>query len=181
MSRPPHCQPRLQHRANNINLALYPQSLICPDPRSPHLAVTRSATVPHPVGNSTPPAKPSKALLFCRCPIIQTSSGKMVPFAGWSMPIQYKDSIMDSTTWCREHASLFDVAHMCGLSLTVSETPHTFHLKPLGCMANTAPNPQPAPQHSNSSGSKQRWERRYCRRRPQWMLCTRAAAAAATS
>eukprot|EP00775_Hariotina_reticulata_P006762 gene6762-6979_t len=44
--------------------------------------------------------------------------GKMVPFAGWSMPIQYKDSIMDSTTWCREHASLFDVAHMCGLSLT---------------------------------------------------------------
>lgn len=46
--------------------------------------------------------------------------GKMVPFAGWSMPIQYKDSIMESTTWCREHASLFDVAHMCGLSLTVS-------------------------------------------------------------
>eukprot|EP00878_Enallax_costatus_P044060 GHUV01052227.1.p1 GENE.GHUV01052227.1~~GHUV01052227.1.p1 ORF type:complete len:138 (-),score=20.32 GHUV01052227.1:241-654(-) len=45
--------------------------------------------------------------------------GKMVPFAGWSMPIQYKDSIMESTTWCREHASLFDVAHMCGLSLTV--------------------------------------------------------------
>jgi hypothetical protein len=27
---------------------------------------------------------------------------------------------MESTTWCREHASLFDVAHMCGLSLTVS-------------------------------------------------------------
>ncbi|KAF6248527.1 hypothetical protein COO60DRAFT_1706973 [Scenedesmus sp. NREL 46B-D3] len=44
--------------------------------------------------------------------------GKMVPFAGWSMPIQYKDSIMDSTKWCREHASLFDVAHMCGLSLS---------------------------------------------------------------
>jgi len=43
--------------------------------------------------------------------------GKMVPFAGWSMPIQYKDSIMDSTTWCREHASLFDVSHMCGLTL----------------------------------------------------------------
>jgi uncharacterized membrane protein len=46
----------------------------------------------------------------------------MVPFAGWSMPIQYKDSIMDSTKWCREHASLFDVAHMCGLSLTVGAT-----------------------------------------------------------
>jgi hypothetical protein len=46
-------------------------------------------------------------------------AGKMVPFAGWSMPIQYKDSIMDSTTWCREHASLFDVSHMCGLTLKV--------------------------------------------------------------
>lgn len=43
--------------------------------------------------------------------------GKMVPFAGWSMPIQYKDSIMDSTVNCRENGSLFDVAHMCGLSL----------------------------------------------------------------
>lgn len=45
------------------------------------------------------------------------TGGKMVPFAGWSMPIQYKDSIMDSTTHCRQHASLFDVSHMCGLTL----------------------------------------------------------------
>jgi aminomethyltransferase len=43
--------------------------------------------------------------------------GKMVPFAGWSMPIQYKDSIMDSTLNCRQHGGLFDVSHMCGLSL----------------------------------------------------------------
>jgi len=43
--------------------------------------------------------------------------GKMVPFAGWEMPIQYKDSIMDSTKHCRTGASLFDVSHMCGLSL----------------------------------------------------------------
>ncbi|KAJ0651540.1 Aminomethyltransferase [Helianthus annuus] len=45
------------------------------------------------------------------------NGGKMVPFAGWSMPIQYKDSIMESTINCRENGSLFDVAHMCGLSL----------------------------------------------------------------
>ncbi|KAG2483828.1 hypothetical protein HYH03_017351 [Edaphochlamys debaryana] len=45
------------------------------------------------------------------------NGGKMVPFAGWSMPIQYKDSIMESTTWCRQNASLFDVSHMCGLTL----------------------------------------------------------------
>lgn len=45
------------------------------------------------------------------------NGGKMVPFAGWSMPIQYKDSIMESTQWCRTNASLFDVSHMCGVSL----------------------------------------------------------------
>ena len=50
-------------------------------------------------------------------------AGKMVPFAGWSMPIQYKDSIMESTIWCREHASLFDVSHMCGLTLKVGPLP----------------------------------------------------------
>ena len=45
------------------------------------------------------------------------NGGKMVPFAGWIMPIQYKDSIMDSTLNCRQNGSLFDVSHMCGLSL----------------------------------------------------------------
>ncbi|KAK7303319.1 hypothetical protein RJT34_14222 [Clitoria ternatea] len=45
------------------------------------------------------------------------NGAKMVPFAGWSMPIQYKDSIMDSTLNCRQNGSLFDVSHMCGLSL----------------------------------------------------------------
>lgn len=45
--------------------------------------------------------------------------GKMVPFAGWSMPIQYAASIMDSTRQCRAGAALFDVSHMCGLSLKV--------------------------------------------------------------
>jgi len=45
------------------------------------------------------------------------NGGKMVPFAGWDMPIQYKDSIMDSTKHCRKGGSLFDVSHMCGVSL----------------------------------------------------------------
>jgi len=45
------------------------------------------------------------------------NGGKMVPFAGWGMPIQYKDSIMESTVNCRQNGSLFDVSHMCGFSL----------------------------------------------------------------
>lgn len=44
-------------------------------------------------------------------------AGKMVPFAGWSMPIQYKDSLVEATLHCRSNASLFDVSHMCGLTL----------------------------------------------------------------
>lgn len=48
-------------------------------------------------------------------------TGKMVDFAGWALPIQYKDSIMDSTTHCRQNASLFDVSHMCGFSLKVGQ------------------------------------------------------------
>merc|ERR1712174_76168 len=43
---------------------------------------------------------------------------KMVPFAGYSMPIQYEDSIMDSTTYCREKGSIFDVSHMLGITLS---------------------------------------------------------------
>jgi len=42
---------------------------------------------------------------------------KMVPFAGHSMPIMYKDSIMEATKHCRTKASLFDVSHMLGSSI----------------------------------------------------------------
>lgn len=38
--------------------------------------------------------------------------GKMVGFAGWSMPVQYKDSHIVSHMHTREHCSLFDVSHM---------------------------------------------------------------------
>ena len=41
------------------------------------------------------------------------SGGKMVPFGGYSMPVQYSDlSVGESHRWTREKASLFDVGHM---------------------------------------------------------------------
>ena len=41
------------------------------------------------------------------------NQGKMVPFAGFSMPVQYgDDSISSSHLFTRSHASLFDVSHM---------------------------------------------------------------------
>ncbi|KAI1720476.1 aminomethyltransferase folate-binding domain-containing protein [Ditylenchus destructor] len=41
------------------------------------------------------------------------NGGKMVPFAGFSMPVQYSDlSIGDSAKHTRSHVSIFDVSHM---------------------------------------------------------------------
>ena len=37
--------------------------------------------------------------------------GKMVPFAGYDMPVQY-EGIMAEHLWVRENAGLFDVSHM---------------------------------------------------------------------
>ncbi|KAH9618286.1 hypothetical protein KSS87_009908 [Heliosperma pusillum] len=67
------------------------------------------------------------------------NGGKMVPFAGWSMPIQYKDSIMDSTINCRENGSLFDVAHMCGLSLKGKDCIPFLEKLVIGDIAGLAP------------------------------------------
>ena len=36
----------------------------------------------------------------------------MVPFSGYSLPVQYPTGIIAEHKWCREHAGLFDVSHM---------------------------------------------------------------------
>jgi aminomethyltransferase len=38
--------------------------------------------------------------------------GRMVPFGGYSLPVQYATGIMAEHKWTREHAGLFDVSHM---------------------------------------------------------------------
>ena len=43
--------------------------------------------------------------------------GKMVPFCGWSMPVQYKDGVLNSHHHTRKHASIFDVSHMLQFKL----------------------------------------------------------------
>ena len=55
------------------------------------------------------------------------NGAKMVPFAGYEMPIQYKDSIVDSSTFCRTNASVFDVSHMCGVTLTGADVLDYMH------------------------------------------------------
>ncbi|ACG77006.1 glycine cleavage system T protein [Phenylobacterium zucineum HLK1] len=43
---------------------------------------------------------------------------KMVPFAGYSMPVQYAEGVLKEHLWVREHAGLFDVSHMGQARLT---------------------------------------------------------------
>jgi len=40
------------------------------------------------------------------------AGGRMVPFGGYSLPVQYPAGIMAEHRWTREHAGLFDVSHM---------------------------------------------------------------------
>jgi aminomethyltransferase len=39
-------------------------------------------------------------------------NARMVPFAGYDMPVQYQTGILAEHLWTREHAGLFDVSHM---------------------------------------------------------------------
>jgi aminomethyltransferase len=38
--------------------------------------------------------------------------GKLVPFAGYELPVQYTDGVLKEHLWTREHAGAFDVSHM---------------------------------------------------------------------
>jgi aminomethyltransferase len=48
------------------------------------------------------------------------AGARMVAFAGYEMPVQYKDGVLKEHLWTREHAGAFDVSHMgpAFLSLT---------------------------------------------------------------
>jgi aminomethyltransferase len=51
--------------------------------------------------------------------------GRMVPFAGYSLPVQYPTGIIAEHKWTREHAGLFDVSHMGPSFLELDGSPAT--------------------------------------------------------
>lgn len=51
-----------------------------------------------------------------------TAGGRIVPFGGYALPVQYPTGIMNEHKWTREHAGLFDVSHM-GPSFLVLNAP----------------------------------------------------------
>lgn len=66
--------------------------------------------------------------------------GRMIAFAGYSMPIQYGDGIIAEHNWTRTSAGLFDVSHMGQLSLPLAADAQLERLLPgdiLGLRAGT--------------------------------------------
>lgn len=88
-------------------------------PQRPNLAVptpdsrriSRIAFVPtRQYASQAAAASPAKTLLY---DLHLEHGGKMVPFGGYLMPVQYSDlGVGESHKWTREKASLFDVSHM---------------------------------------------------------------------
>jgi len=48
------------------------------------------------------------------------AGGRMTAFAGYEMPVQFKDGVLTEHRWTREHAGLFDVSHMGPAFLTLT-------------------------------------------------------------
>ena len=75
-----------------------------------------------PAGLSPPsPARPWSFLIVVSEDILKTTpltaahrahGGRMTPFGGYDMPVQYPLGILKEHLWTREHAGAFDVSHM---------------------------------------------------------------------
>lgn len=52
------------------------------------------------------------------------AGAKMVPFAGYAMPVQYPMGVLKEHVWCREQAGLFDVSHMGQAILIAADGTH---------------------------------------------------------
>ncbi len=79
-------------------------------------------TIPAPAPAPTPAPVPAST---ADTPLLQTPlhalhlrlGARMVPFAGYAMPVQYPAGLMAEHKQCRESAALFDVSHMGQLRL----------------------------------------------------------------
>ena len=71
------------------------------------------------------PVHPDETLLQTPLHAEHVAAGaRMVPFAGYDMPVQYPTGIMTEHNWTREHAGLFDVSHMGQAFLSADDNSH---------------------------------------------------------
>ena len=61
------------------------------------------------------PEKPAAGAPLKTTPLYDAhiaGGARMVPFAGYEMPVQYVEGVLKEHLWTRQHAGLFDVSHM---------------------------------------------------------------------
>jgi aminomethyltransferase len=68
------------------------------------------------------------------------AGGKIVDFAGWAMPVQYRDGILAEHRQCRERAALFDVSHMGQVLIRGDGAAEAFEALVPGNVTGLAPN-----------------------------------------
>nr|XP_055238402.1 aminomethyltransferase, mitochondrial isoform X2 [Gorilla gorilla gorilla] len=78
--------------------------------------------------------------------------GKMVAFAGWSLPVQYRDSHTDSHLHTRQHCSLFDVSHMLQTKILGSDRVKLMESLVVGDIAELGPNQGTLSLFTNEAG-----------------------------
>ena len=78
---------------------------------------------PLPLGTLMSAPSPESELLTTPLHALHLELGaRMVPFAGYSMPVQYPAGLMAEHLHCRASAALFDVSHMGQLRLTGADS-----------------------------------------------------------
>uniref|UniRef100_A0A8C0LA12 Aminomethyltransferase n=1 Tax=Canis lupus dingo TaxID=286419 RepID=A0A8C0LA12_CANLU len=78
--------------------------------------------------------------------------GKMVAFAGWSLPVQYRDSHVDSHLHTRRHCSLFDVSHMLQTKILGCDRVKLMESLVVGDIAELRPNQGTLSLFTNEGG-----------------------------
>lgn len=76
----------------------------------------------------------------------------MVAFAGWSLPVQYRDSHVDSHLHTRQHCSLFDVSHMLQTKIFGSDRVKMMESLVVGDIAELKPNQGTLSLFTNEAG-----------------------------
>jgi aminomethyltransferase len=77
---------------------------------------------------------------------------RMVPFAGWSLPVQYPSGILAEHRQCRERAALFDVSHMGQASLRGPDAAAALERLALGDIFSLRPGRQRYSLLTNDAG-----------------------------
>ncbi|KAM4821662.1 aminomethyltransferase, mitochondrial isoform 1-T2 [Thomomys bottae] len=78
--------------------------------------------------------------------------GKMVAFAGWSLPVQYQESHIDSHLHTRRHCSLFDVSHMLQTKIFGCDRVKLMESLVVGDIAELRPNQGTLSLFTNEAG-----------------------------